>query len=86
MKECAAFKVSSRQGVLWYFQVYVGLAHLFGYKIFNFNIFLGFSDKYKFFGVIRFCGYFFFLGGGGGGVVTNWTILGVISMNLSVFS
>ena len=46
------------------------LGSFFGFKILNFNIFYGFSEKIIFFWVRRFCGYFFFFWGGGG-VITK---------------
>ena len=44
-------------GVLWNLYIYVGSGYFFWFKILNFNI-LGFSEKWIFLGVWRFCGYF----------------------------
>ena len=62
------------------------LGSFFGFKILNFNIFYGFSEKIIFFWVRRFCGYFFFFWGGGGGHHEIGLYLGVISMHFRVFS
>ena len=43
-------------GVLWYFHTYVGSGYFSGFKILNFNIFWGFSEKKNW--VWRICGYF----------------------------
>ena len=50
------------QGVLWYFQIYVSLAHILGFKILNFNIYFNI--------------YLFFGGGGGGAGFRKMNILG----------
>ena len=72
------FNLVPSGGVLWYYHTYVGSAHLFGFKILNFNIFLGFQKNEYFWGVWRFCGYFF-------GSSQNWARLRVISMQFMVF-
>ena len=68
------------RGVLWHFCTYVGSGYIFGLKILNFNIFLGFQ-KNKYFGgyeefVDIFWGYHRKIG----------LYLGVISMHFMVFS
>ena len=39
------------------FHTYVGLGHFFGFKILNFNIFLGFQKKNIFWGMKIFWGH-----------------------------
>ena len=54
------------QGILSYFHTHIGSGHFLGFKILNFNTFMGFR-KMTIFGVCRFCGYFW-------GQSQNWTI------------
>ena len=65
--------------VLWYFHTYVGSGFL-GFKILNFNIFLGFSEKliYIFLGYEDFVDIFL-------GSSQNWASLRVISKHFRVF-
>ena len=45
--------------VLWYFHTYVGSGHFSGFKILNFNIFLGFQKNKYFWGYEDFVDFFF---------------------------
>ena len=79
-------------GVLSYFHIYVDSVHILELKIFNFNIFSGFSEKNNILGYEDFVDiFFFFFGGGGGGGGGEGhrkigLVLGVISMHLMVLS
>ena len=56
----SVLKCSSQGGgVLWYFYTYVGSGYFWGVQNSEFKYFWGFSEKWIFFGVWRFCGYSF---------------------------
>ena len=67
--------------------LYVGADHFWGVKTLNFNTFLGFHEKK----INLFFFFFFFWGGGmeklllSVGAITNWAILGVISVHFRAF-
>ena len=65
-------------GVLWYFHTYLGSAHLWGFKILNFNIFWGFQKNKYFLEYEDFVDIFF-------GSSQNGASLRVISMRFRVF-
>ena len=65
-------------GVLRYFHAYVGLGHIFGFKIVNFNKFLGIQRT--FLGGMKILGLFL------GGHHKIGLYLMVISMHFRVFS
>ena len=72
------FDVFSPGGVLGYFHTYVGSGLFFGFKILNFNIFLGFQKMNIFLGYEDFVDIFL-------GSSQNWASLRVISMQFRVF-
>ena len=60
-------EVGALGGVLWYFDTYIQARAILGVQSFEFQYFLVLIEKWIFFGVWRFCGYFL-------GSLQNWTI------------